>query len=332
MASLLFFKVSVVTMLLELVGGWMPPIMRTLKGGMNVLPQAFIRDTADPHSLENDVHYGITVRNIEWRQPEKDKCSYRVKVSGRHTQTGNEVNFEADAVILTVSLIVMRHVEFRPALPQQVFDAVRNIRYEPAVKVFLGFRERFWEKGKFPIVNGGISITDSPISEIVYPSKHLSNGMSTRGILLFYFRNREALQFNSMSDDAIITECLRELQNVYQGILGKNASKITELFEVGVVKSWCRDSAQGGGWVNLLPYSYMNNLRALLEPKEIRPIFLGGDAISFATGWIQGALESGLRAAWQFFKFNEYVTIFYFVVILHLFLCLHWMISFLKHC
>lgn len=295
-------------MLLEEVGGWMPPIMRTLKNGMDTLPQAFMRDTSDPYSLENDVHYGITVTNVEWRQPGKDKCSYRVKVSGRQIQTGNEVNFGADAVIFTVSLTVMRQVEFRPPLPQQVLDAFGSIHYEHAVKVFLGFRERFWEKGEFPIVNGGISFTDLPICEIVYPSKR--NGKSKRGILMFYFKNREAQELKSLSINAIVIECLREIQTVYQGLLGKNASKITELFEVGVVKNWNRDSTEEGGWVHLLPYSYMNNLRALLEPKQIRPIFLGGDAISFGSGWIQGALESGLRSAWQFFKFNEYVLIF----------------------
>lgn len=52
---LLFYKVSVVTMLLERVGGWLSPTMRTLKDGMWTLPQAFIRDAANPYSLENDI-------------------------------------------------------------------------------------------------------------------------------------------------------------------------------------------------------------------------------------------------------------------------------------
>ena len=303
---LLFYKVSVVTMLLEIVGGWLPPTMRTLKDGMWTFPQAFIRDAADPYSLENDIYYGIIVSKVKWKQPGKDECSYQVKVCGRQTQTGNEIDLEADAVILTVQLNVLRQLEFRPDLPQQLQDAIGSIRYEPAIKVFLGFQERFWEKGLLPIVNGGISLTDLPISQIVYPSKKLSSETSEQGVLMLFFKNREALYFNSLSNDEIVAECLREVQNVYQGLLGENASKITELFKFGAVKSWCRDSYQGG-WVNLLPYSYMNNFRALLEQKEIRPIFLGGDAISFENGWIQGALQSGLRSAWQFFKFNEYV-------------------------
>ena len=34
-------------------------------------------------------------------------------------------------------------------------------------------------------------------------------------------------------------------------------------------------------------------------------MFFAGDGISFANGWIQGALESGLRAAYQFYSGNE---------------------------
>ena len=35
------------------------------------------------------------------------------------------------------------------------------------------------------------------------------------------------------------------------------------------------------------------------------PIYFGGEAISFTNGWIQGAFEAGLRAAYQLFMDNE---------------------------
>jgi monoamine oxidase len=230
-------------------------------------------------------------------------------VSGRQTQTGNEVDFHADAVILTIPLNIMRQVEFSPSLPQDVNDAIGGIRYEPSTKIFLGFRERFWEKGKYPIVNGGISRTDLPISQIVYPSKETCDDKSKRGVLLLYTWNKEALLFSSQPQDEALTEALREVQTVYEGLLDddKAGSKVTDSFEAGAIQSWYTDPASEGAYVHLLPYSYMHHMRTLLEPKKIRPIFFGGEAISFANGWIQGALASGLRAAWQFFKYNEYV-------------------------
>lgn len=295
-------------MLAEEIGKWWTPTMKTLKNGMETLPEAFVKDSEDPYCLEKDLHYGITVRKVEWSKPE---CGdYHVKVFGRQTQAQNEVEFEADAIIITVPLNVMRQVEFSPALPQKVSDAIAGVRYEPSTKIFLGFRERFWENGKYPIVDGGISKTNLPISQIVYPGKDACDENSKRGVLMFYTWNKEALLFGSQPEDAVITEALREIQAVYKGLLGedKTASKVTESFEAGAVQSWYTDPTAQGAFVHLLPYSYMLHLRTLLEPRGIHPIFFGGEAISFANGWIQGALESGLRAAWQFYKFNEYVS------------------------
>ena len=297
-------------MLAAALGKWWTPKMNTLKNGMEELPMAFVKDNAEPYCLEKDVRYGIMVRKVEWKKPGEDNCSYQVKVSGRQTQTGNEVDFEGDAVILTVPLNIMRQVEFSPALPQHVNDAIKGIRYDPSTKIFLGFRERFWEKAKYPVVNGGISKTDLPISQIVYPSKESCHDNSKRGVLLLYTGNKEALLFSSQPEDEALAEALREVQTVYESkcLLGDEAaSKVTGNFEVGAIQSWYTDPSSEGAFVHLLPYSYMHHIRILLEPKEIRPIFFGGEAISLTNGWIQGALESGLRAAWQFFKFNEYV-------------------------
>ncbi len=184
--------------------------MKTLANGMEELPEAFVKKVADPYSLEDDIHYGIIVRKVERREHGCGKRSCAVKVSGRQTQTGNEVDFHADAVILTIPLNIMRQVEFSPSLPQDVNDAIGGIRYGPSTKIFLGFRERFWEKGKYPIVDGGISRTDLPISQIVYPSKETCDDKSKRGVLLLYTWNKEALLFSSQPQDEALTEaCVR---------------------------------------------------------------------------------------------------------------------------
>ena len=46
-----------------------------------------------------------------------------------------------------------------------------------------------------------------------------------------------------------------------------------------------------------------HNVRWLMYPW--RNIYFAGEAISLASGWIQGAMESGLRAAYQFYTRNE---------------------------
>ena len=55
------------------------------------------------------------------------------------------------------------------------------------------------------------------------------------------------------------------------------------------------------------PYSNRPSTKtsATLWNIQMANIFFAGDGLSFATGWIQGALESGLRAAFQFYIRNE---------------------------
>lgn len=302
------YTYSVATVLAEAIGQWWTPRMYTLKDGMEQLPEAFVQP-GEPLNLGEDLEFGVIVRSVEWKRGSDDvgynsRSSYPVRISARQTRTGNELHFEADAVILTLPLNIMRQVEFHPPLPQPVNDAIAGIVYQPSTKIFLGFRERFWQDTEFPVKDGGITKTNLPISQIVYPrERHDTN----RGVLLLYTWNKEALLFGSQPEDEAITEALREVQMVYQGLFkdGKHPSKVTDYFEAGAIQCWYNDSAAEGAYVQLRPYSYMDHLRILLEPKKIQPIYFGGEAISFANGWIQGALESGLRAAWQFYKNNE---------------------------
>lgn len=296
---------SVAAILAEAVGKWWTPKMYTLAGGMHKLPEAFVNPTEE-FNLDNDVRFGMTVNKVEWKrgceEAEYSNSSYPVRVFAQQTITGNKSHFDVDAVILTLPLNIMRQVEFFPFLPQDVSDAIAGINYEPSTKIFLGFRERFWENTRFPVKNGGISKTNLPIGQIVYPRERDTN----RGVLLFYTWDKEALLFGSQPKDQAIREALREVQLVYQDLFKEGEpSKVTDYFEAGKIQSWYTDPAAEGAFVHLLPYSYMNHMRTLLEPKHIRPIFFAGEAISFANGWIQGALESGLRAAWQFYKYNE---------------------------
>ena len=58
-----------------------------------------------------------------------------------------------------------------------------------------------------------------------------------------------------------------------------------------------------GAYALLKPTQYQN-VRYLLK-YPMANIFFAGEGLSFASGWIQGALESGLRAAFQFYIRNE---------------------------
>ena len=53
-----------------------------------------------------------------------------------------------------------------------------------------------------------------------------------------------------------------------------------------------------------LLYPYPKPKKEAVNPPP-PPLYFAGEAISYTHGWIQGALESGLRAAYQFYSHNE---------------------------
>lgn len=249
--------------------------------------------------------YGLTVTKVEWKRDMKKP----VRISGRKTRTETAFEIKGHAVIITVPLNIIRQMEFIPSLPQHVNDAVSGITTWASTKIFLGFRERFWEQTKFPVTNGGITKTNLPICQIVYPRQ---NNKQKRGVLLIYNWAKESQLFSAMTEDQAIREALEQVQLVYADQFSKpeDASKVSDLFEVGAVQTWSTDPSSQGAFVLFMPHTYMDNLRTLLELGDeskvgIRPVYLAGDSLSFANGWIQGALESGLRAAWQFYEYNE---------------------------
>ena len=61
-------------------------------------------------------------------------------------------------------------------------DFMRELQYMPAIKIFLHFRERFWERDG---ITGGSSLTDTAARSIWYPSHNQSSDpAATDGLLL----------------------------------------------------------------------------------------------------------------------------------------------------
>ena len=78
-----------------------------------------------------------------------------------------------------------------------------------------------------------------------------------------------------------------------------------DYFEVGGVQSWYDDPTAQGAFCMLKPYQIRNTARQLMYPTGENKLYFAGEALSYCNGWIQGALESGLRAAYQFYARNH---------------------------
>ena len=154
---------------------------------------------------------------------------------------------------------------------------------QPGIHLLLQFRRRFWEE--VDGITGGGSFTDLPIRVIYYPDHGQETG---RGVLLAsYTWSEDAQRWGSLSPSDRITQALENLARIHP--------EAPELFEVGTSKMWHDDEFAGGAFALFDP-----GQQTLLHEEIIKPegrIHFAGEHASLYHAWIQGAFESGLRAA-----------------------------------
>ena len=278
------------------LGKWWSNNMHHIEGGMSKLPESFY------DLLKENIQFNVTVNAIEYTAT--TALDVAVKVKGYFSTSGQPCSFDGDAVIVTTPLHIIRQIKMTPTVgsgtsdfPNIFFQAIEDVWYGPSTKIMIQTKTRFWEE-KYDI-KGGFSKTNLPIGQLHYPTAlatpKIAEPTPKKGILLVYTWKSEALQFGALHPQIAIREAVRQIGEIH--------SEIEDEFEVGAVEAWYNEPSAQGAYVLLKPHQYRNIARLWHYP--FLNIFFAGEGISFAAGWIQGALESGLRAAYQFYARNE---------------------------
>ena len=285
----LSLEVSLVDWLRDELGEWWKDPMHTFEEGMQMLPRAFSKPNTKGWNTDIDlaknITFGVKAREIHYKPGS-------VEVICHNSSTKKDQMFTGDIVIVTLPLNIVRQMTFSPPLPPTMYKAIENISYNPSTKIMLQCKTQFWQEDR---LDGGFSKTNMPIGQLHYPSNpDFKIPKTDRGILMCYTWKQEALLFGSQNSQDAIAEAVKEISMIHP--------QIYENFEVGEVQAWYNDPASQGAFCFPKPREYMAQ-EILYKPYE--NIFFCGEAISTTNGWIQGALVSGLRAAFQFYKRNE---------------------------
>ena len=293
--------VSLSELLRDDIGQWWKDPMHTFQGGMESLSWAFMKK--GEVDFTKNIRFGATV----WRVVYDD---FGVSVHFTNNATlgplppsfnvpeGNVVN--ADVAIITLPLNIIRQVNFYPPLNTSISNSIADVTCSPSTKIMLQCKEKFWEADG---ITGGFSFTDLPISQLHYPTKLDDQEPDERGILMVYTWKQEALLFGSEAKDTAIQVAVNQIEKIHPDI--------KKYFEVGGVKAWYNDPCAQGAFCLMKPYQIRNITHQLLYPtgnsaaNALPPLYFAGEAISYCNAWIQGALESGLRSAYQFYARNE---------------------------
>jgi len=235
-----------------------------IKGGNDLLPKAFAA------KLSDKIHYGSPVVRIE-----QDSS----KVRAIALQSGTHQAFEGDRLICTIPFPVLRKVEINPPFSELKRKAIAELAYDTITRVLLQCRTRYWEKNG----NNGFGISDLP-QEIWHPT---FDQPGPRGLLASYLYFSVGQRVGEMSEEQRLHFVTREMERVHPGLLDNLEGHFSKIWPAD---PWARGAAA------IPSPDQMTTICVGIERPEGRVHFAGEHTSRF-TAWMQGALQSGLRAA-----------------------------------
>lgn len=234
-----------------------------IRGGNDRLPKALAQN------LGNRVHYRATVEHI---QHGEKRVTATVSTSGRRSR------ISADYLICAIPFTVLRSIDVSPAFSPDKQRAIRELTYNSVTRVYVQTPDRPW------VVEGlsGFASTDLPIGT-VWDCAEGQPGV--RGILECYASGDRARSLAALSEPQRIRTAVENLQKVFPGVSAEKAASV----------AWDADPLVKGAFA----WFKRDQMAALLPHIARREgrIFFAGEHTSPWFGWMQGALESGNRAA-----------------------------------
>jgi monoamine oxidase len=235
-----------------------------IDGGNDRLPHAFAA------GLSERIRYECAVFRIE-----HDAQGARVFFS----RGASKESASAGYVVCAIPFSTLRRVEFSPPLSATKRAAIDRLPYHSVTRIYLQSRAGYWMKEGL----SGFADTDHPME--VWDSTYGQRG--GRGILMSFIQGPRARELGQLSRNEQLRFGLNAIEDVYPG-MRKN-------YERGFVKVWDRDPWTRGAVAYFLPGQVLS-LEPHIARREGRVHFAGEHASSLR-GWMQGAFESGRRAA-----------------------------------
>lgn len=257
-------RVSVLEMLRLMAFGIKENQKFKIVGGFDKLTNAFAKN------LKEKIYYGAKVNRI-------------VQNSSQATifyqQAGYEQTITSDYVICTIPFSVLRNVKIDPPLSKAKNRAIQEMSYMSASRVFFQTRKRYWlEQGL-----NGFGLADYP-TELWHSTFDIPQ---QRGILVSYMKGESSKRITAMKESERVNYAQQQINSMLPGLQDYVEGAFSFCWDEDEYTQGAHTFLNPGEVTQLLPHS------AYPEGK----IHFAGEHTSAWHGWIQGAIESGYRAA-----------------------------------
>jgi monoamine oxidase len=238
-------------------------------GGNDRLAQAFV------DRLGGRVRLGTRVLGLT---QDAGGVVVRTCTAGADGRAGESLE-QADRVVLAVPTLVLARLAVSPGWGEVRAAALRRQRWTPATRVFLTVRRRFWPPDRSVM----LAASDRPtVRWVIGPAP-----AGERDVLTAYVMGAAARELASLTPEGQAAWARAEAARVYPEWTEAGSAE-------AVSHCWDQDPFAGGGY----PWPALgdDSLADILAVPEGR-LHFAGDQTTHNFGWIQGAMESGLRAA-----------------------------------
>ena len=230
-----------------------------IEGGNDRLPNALAGKIGDR------IQYGAALTRI-------DQNDERVTVTVE--ERGRQSKISADYLICAIPFSVLRSIPVEPSFSAGKQRTIRELSYQSVTRVFVQTKTRWWTAEGL----SGYAATDLPIMTVWDCS---AGEPGQHAILESYMSGVEARRMASLPRARRIDAALENLEKLFPGV--------RDNYETGASVAW----GEAFAWFKT---GQMSTLLPHIAGREGR-VFFAGEHTSPWFGWMQGALQSGMRAA-----------------------------------
>ena len=227
-------------------------------------------------SIKDKIVYNSPVESIDYTGKK-----VKVKVKDKQGST-----FEGDRILVTVPINILKSetITFKPALPKEKMDLIKNLDMSDGLKAFISFSERFYPD---IILNGSIFGDDA--TERIYYNAAFKKDAKSHVMGLFTVGQSASAYTNLKTDKAIIAKILGELDQMFD-------NKASKFYLKHVVQNWSAEPFVQGS------YSHHGDneqevIATLVKPLDNKVYFAGEALAPTDTSTVHGAGASGLAEA-----------------------------------
>ena len=198
-------------------------------------------------------------------------------------------NYTAEAVLVTVPLGVLKKnvIQFTPALPNKIQNAINNLEMGTVNKFLLVWDDIFWEEDLQYI--GYTPETKGKFNSFLNVKKFAD----ANALMTFAFGDY-AKQTETMTNEQIIEEVMLHLKKIY----GTDIPHPTHLLRT----KWNENPYSFGAYSFVAHGSRSSDFEVFEEPIDNKVFFAGEHTILDYRGTVHGAFLSGLREANKIMK------------------------------